>query len=81
MTERVKSNKKENITSDMSEYRKYYRIKNKDKICKNIKCDICAGKYQVCSKNQHFKTKMHKNGLKIKKLENELSELKKSKQA
>ncbi len=68
---------KRNITEDMTEYRKDYRLKNPEKFITEKRCEICGGKYQVCSKHQHFKTKIHKTGVKMKELEEELEELKK----
>jgi len=65
----------ENITDDMVEYRKNYRYQNLDKLTARIECDECGGKYQVCSRNQHFKTSKHKRGTEIQELKDKIKEL------
>lgn len=57
---------KKKLTDNMAEYKKEYRLKNPEKFTTEIKCDICDGKYQICSKNQHLKTLKHKMGEKLK---------------
>lgn len=65
-----------NITSNMTEYRKDYRHKNPEKFTTKVKCDVCSGKYQLCSKNQHFKTQLHIVGSIVKQYEADIEILK-----
>ena len=56
---------------DRKQYFKEYVEKNKDKLNKDLVCDICAGKYKYVNKANHDKTKKHQNSLLLQKLQND----------
>ncbi|MBS3925929.1 MAG: hypothetical protein KGZ34_04480 [Nitrosarchaeum sp.] len=58
----------------MTEYKKDYRLRNPEKFTTPVKCDVCSGKYQLCSKNQHQKTELHKTGKKLENMKMELDD-------
>ena len=46
------------------EYKKQYRIDNKDKNNENFECE-CGGKYTRCHKSHHFKSTKHQEFIKV----------------
>jgi len=62
LNQQLPSRTQEELLEYQKEHNKEYRIKNKDKINeyqkKKFTCE-CGGKFTICHKNQHFKTKKH----------------------
>jgi hypothetical protein len=50
---------KVNMTANLKEYMKQYRITNPDKWYKKNICGVCGGKFMTCSKYNHERTKKH----------------------
>lgn len=48
---------------DIKKYMDEYRQKNPDKWYKSDICDLCNGKYKVCTKSTHMKSSKHKYGV------------------
>ena len=48
-----------NKTADMKLYMKQYRISNKDKWTKPIKCKDCNKTYTASNATNHFRSKLH----------------------
>ena len=65
----------ENKTSNMSEYMKKYRTKNKNKFYEIIECPICKIKYNKSNKSHHIRTRNHVAKCKISDLESKMTQL------
>ena len=61
---------------DRKQYFKEYFEKNKNKLTKDIICDVCGGKYQKMNQTIHFNSKKHKTGLEMQKIKEENERMK-----
>lgn len=63
-------------TLDIQKYNMEYVKNNKERLMKTKQCEICGGKYSICSKTMHLSTKYHKFAEEnINKYKNKISEL------
>jgi len=62
------------VRKTKKEYYDNFINKNKERIDKQVKCDLCGGTYTYFNKSKHNNTKKHLYEI----LKNEISELKKN---